>query len=127
MFVFPQCEVLNKFVETLCSFADAKEIKVNILRHYPLDDDLSDCWEERTVRLRSEKDFEVVFSKNYGSLPVKDDTVLTRFEDLVDGQTYLVSSSTTATVSTIENAVLRRNKDFEKKVCFSSNKCDNIF
>ena len=71
--------------------ADAKNITVNIFKHFPLDEDFSDCWEERNLRIRSEAEFQRVFTL-YGSYPVKEKWEIIRFEDLIDRETYTVSS-----------------------------------
>ena len=64
---------------------------MNIFKRLPFDDDLSDCWEERNLLIRSEAEFQRVFVL-YGSYPVKEKREVIRFEDLIDGETYTVSS-----------------------------------
>ena len=44
------------------------------------------------------------------------------FEDLVDGEKYLVTNSALGSILTMENTMLRRNTDFEKLVCFGTDR-----
>ena len=97
---------------------DAKTITVNVFNSFLLDDDGENIFTKDVLHIRSEAEFERIFSK-YGAYPLKEDTnrKITCFEDLVDGENYLVSHSALGRVSTIENAILRRKKDFETMVC----------
>ena len=99
-------------------FIDAKIITVKVFNSFPLDDDRADIFTEEVLRIRSEAEFERIFNK-YGAYPLNEDNdrKITCFKDLVDGENYLVSHSALGRISTIENAILRRNKDFEKTVC----------
>ena len=89
-------------------FPGAKKI---IVRMYPLG--VSE--EERNVVIRSQVQYERL-CKIYGSIPTLKNVEILRFKDLTDGGRYVVSDKTLASISTIENAILRQNHEFATKV-----------
>ena len=94
-------------------FPGARNMLVNIFKYSLFHDDIPD-FEERFLEIRCQQEFAGICT-NYWSWPIKEETEIFRFEDLIDGESYVVANRTHA-ISNAENVIQHRNHYFEKTV-----------